>query len=157
RRLPPASGPGSGPAPRIHVRARSGRVDQATRSGRGPEAAELEPTPEVLVTNPLGRSSRLTSAPLASTGPLVALAAALLAARPAHAEVVYRPSPIEAVCPMPPEAVRADGRSALCYELHLTNFGPEPLTLRRVDIFGETVRGAAPARAPDRPLATLAD
>lgn len=109
------------------------------------------------MTHPGGASARRAIARRASARLLVVLAALLLRAAPARPEVVARPSPIEAVCPMPPQPVRADGRSALCYELHLTNFGAAPLVLRRVEIFAPSARGGGPASVPERPLATLAD
>lgn len=36
--------------------------------------------------------------------------------------------------PVPPAPVRIDGRQRLAYELHLTNFTREPLTLQRVEV-----------------------
>lgn len=78
--------------------------------------------------------------------PLMALGTLLFAPSGASADVDARPSPIDVSCPKSPVAVPADERLVLCYELHLTNFGQAPLTLRSVEISGGST-------AP--PLATI--
>lgn len=47
-----------------------------------------------------------------------------------------RQTRVEVVTPAPPIPVAADGKRVLAYELHVTNFGSTPLTLERIEIFG---------------------
>jgi hypothetical protein len=56
---------------------------------------------------------------------------------------------VEVVCPSPPVPVRIDKQQVLVYELHVTNFDVVPLTLKRLDVFGNDENS--------RPLITLAD
>jgi murein DD-endopeptidase len=46
-----------------------------------------------------------------------------------------RPSPVEVVVPKPPTPVIIEGKRALVYELHITNFGPSSLTLTQIQVF----------------------
>ena len=55
---------------------------------------------------------------------------------------------VEVVCASPPLPVRIDKQPVLVYELHITNFDTVPLTLKRLDVFGND---------ENRPLITLAD
>jgi hypothetical protein len=59
---------------------------------------------------------------------LVLLALAAIADAP-------RPSRVEVVTPKPPTPVIAEGKRVLSYELHITNFDPNPLTLKRIEVF----------------------
>ena len=44
---------------------------------------------------------------------------------------------VEVVCSTPPIPVRMNMQQVLVYELHVTNFDTVPLTLKRLDVFGE--------------------
>jgi murein DD-endopeptidase MepM/ murein hydrolase activator NlpD len=44
---------------------------------------------------------------------------------------------VEVVCPSPPIAVKLAGHRVLVYELHITNFDIEPLTLKRLEVFAD--------------------
>src|SRR5438477_7408316 len=59
------------------------------------------------------------------------------------------PPPIELRVPKPPTVATADAGSFLVYELHVTNFGGQPLTLKRVEV--------VTADAAKRTLLTLGD
>ena len=59
------------------------------------------------------------------------------------------PPPIELRVPKPPTVATADAGSFLVYELHVTNFGGQPLTLKRVEVLT--------ADAAKRTLLTLGD
>ena len=56
---------------------------------------------------------------------------------------------VEVVCPSPPVPVKIDKQQVLVYELHVTNFDTVPLTLKRLEVFGND--------EASRPLITLAD
>jgi hypothetical protein len=56
---------------------------------------------------------------------------------------------VEVVCPEPPTPVVVENKQVLVYELHITNFDTVPLTLKRVEIFGDDQH--------TQPLTTLAD
>ncbi|WP_162314424.1 peptidoglycan DD-metalloendopeptidase family protein [Pseudoxanthomonas yeongjuensis] len=58
---------------------------------------------------------------------------ALLFNTPVHAAPPLRES-FDLQLPVPPTPVRIDGQQRLVYELHLTNFAREPLSLQRVDV-----------------------
>ncbi len=78
------------------------------------------------------------------------LAAALAtAAAPVLAQGAQLPPPLELRVPKPPTIGTSVDGAFLAYELHITNFGAQPLTLRAVDVVS-----ADPAR---RVLFTLAD
>ena len=66
-----------------------------------------------------------------------ALLLALLFNTPVHATPPLRES-FDLQVPVPPAAVRIDGQQRLLYELHLTNFAQEPLTLQRVEVLDAT-------------------
>src|SRR5207245_1988908 len=57
--------------------------------------------------------------------------------------------PLELRVPKPPTVAAAEGRSFLVYELHVTNLGGQPLTLKRVEVLS--------ADAAKRPLLALED
>jgi murein DD-endopeptidase len=61
---------------------------------------------------------------------------ALLAATGASAVRAQElsPTPVEVTVPTPPTPVRSLGRTHLVYEVHLTNFGRSPLTLRQLAV-----------------------
>lgn len=83
----------------------------------------------------------------------------LLALRPgvAAAQGAQLPPFVELRVPKPPTVASGDGASFLAYELHVTNFTPGTLTLRRVEVLGEDGRvvqalgDSALARALTRP------
>ena len=56
---------------------------------------------------------------------------------------------VEVVCPFSPTAVQIHDKQAMAYELHITNFDSVPLTLKRVEVFANSISG--------QPIATLAD
>ncbi|HYX69828.1 MAG TPA: M23 family metallopeptidase [Terriglobales bacterium] len=62
-----------------------------------------------------------------------------------RAQESARPTPVEVIVPAEPVPVAAEGKRVLAYELHITNFGRDPLTLQRLEVYG-----GAPA-----PLATF--
>ena len=51
------------------------------------------------------------------------------------AQATQRQARFEVTTPKPPTPVRADGKTLLGYELHVTNFDPHPLQLRAVEVF----------------------
>src|SRR5438045_1938056 len=60
-----------------------------------------------------------------------------------------RQAPVEVTVPKAPIPVLGAGKRLLVYEVHITNFGSRPLTLRSVEVFaGQNV---------EVPLATLRD
>ena len=61
------------------------------------------------------------------------LAVLVLAAAPLSAQAIL-PPPLELRVPKPPTVATADNGSFLVYELHVTNFGGQPLTLKRVEV-----------------------
>jgi len=48
---------------------------------------------------------------------------------------------VEVACPSQPAPSPLDKRTALVYELHVTNFDAVPLTLKRIEIFANTTNG----------------
>lgn len=56
---------------------------------------------------------------------------------------------VEVVCPFPPQPVQVGEHQVLVYELHVTNFDVVPLTLKRLEIFGDTGK--------NRPLKVFSD
>ena len=82
----------------------------------------------------------------------IVLGAFLAAAAPSAAQPLEGLGlPLLVDIPEAPNAVRADGRYRLVYELHLTNTSAEPVTLNRVEVLGPEqlalVEGEALARA----------
>ena len=66
---------------------------------------------------------------------LPALATGVLAStHPAGAQGPQLPPPVELHVPKPPTRAVGDGAPFLVYELHVTNYAPTPLTLRRVEV-----------------------
>jgi len=51
-----------------------------------------------------------------------------------HAQGAILPPPLELRVPKPPTLAAAEGGSFLAYELHLTNFSAQALTLKRVEV-----------------------
>src|SRR4051812_48391915 len=49
------------------------------------------------------------------------------------------PPYLELRVPKPPTVANTEGGVVLAYELHVTNFGGQPLTLKRVDVLGTDV------------------
>ncbi|MCC6927655.1 MAG: M23 family metallopeptidase [Gemmatimonadaceae bacterium] len=93
-----------------------------------------------------------------------ALAALLITgADTAKAQGARLPPQLEFRIPKPPTVLTADGARVLVYELHLTNFGGAPVTLRRLDVMTEgdartliTLQDTALARTLARPGVTPA-
>lgn len=82
---------------------------------------------------------------------LLALCAALLLARPAHAQS-RSGLPVDIQVPLPPAPVVADGQTRLVYELRITNFAPVPFDLREIDVVAD---GTSIARFSDGDLEGL--
>ena len=59
---------------------------------------------------------------------------ALLPAGGVAAQGTALPPSLDLRVPKPPTVARADGKSFLVYELHVTNFGGQPVTLQRVEV-----------------------
>ena len=72
----------------------------------------------------------------------------MLPPQAARAQEIRFPPPLELRVPKPPSVLSADGGQTLVYELHVTNFSPTPVALRRLEILGD---------ADGRVLLTLAD
>src|ERR1700722_18442160 len=70
------------------------------------------------------------------------LVCALILTRLAHAASAWPPE-LEMRVPFEPTAFPSNGRTYLTYELYLTNFGANPITLRRVEVL-DADDGAAP-------------
>jgi murein DD-endopeptidase len=66
----------------------------------------------------------------------------------ALAQAAERQAPVEVTVPKAPEPVVGAGSRLLVYEMHVTNFGARPMTLRSVEVF---------AGLSETPLATLRD
>src|SRR3984957_19779181 len=61
------------------------------------------------------------------------------------------PLPLEMRVPFEPTAFPSDGRTYLTYELYLTNFAANPITLRRVEVLDADNSSAAPIAAFEAP------
>ena len=57
-----------------------------------------------------------------------------LGAREATAQGASLPPPLELRVPKPPTVATADNGSFLAYELHVTSFGAQPVSLKKVDV-----------------------
>ena len=64
----------------------------------------------------------------------LAAMAMVIVARPLEAQGAALPPPLELRVPKPPTVATADNGSFLTYELHVTSFTPQPLTLKKVDV-----------------------
>ena len=71
------------------------------------------------------------------------LVCALILTRLAHASSTWPPQ-LEMRVPFEPTAFPSDGRTYLAYELYLTNFAANPITLRRVEVLDADGSPAAP-------------
>ena len=80
----------------------------------------------------------------AGLGVICALAGGFTAS--ARDQESARPTPVEVIIPAQPVPVAADGKRVFAYELHVTNFGRDPLMLRRLEVYGGS---------RDEPLASL--
>lgn len=78
----------------------------------------------------MNRRRRLVGLPAAAT----VLAAFLGTASSTEAQLAF-PPPVSIHVPVSPAPVRAMDHSYLLYELHVTNYAPVDLALRRVDVF----------------------
>lgn len=90
--------------------------------------------------------------------PAAGLALLLALASPASPQAARLPPQLEFRIPKPPTVLSADGGRVLVYELHLTNFGGGPVTVRRLDVVTEgdartllTLQDTALARSLARP------
>ena len=61
-----------------------------------------------------------------------------LAAREAMAQGASLPPPLELRVPKPPTVATAENGSFLTYELHVTSFGAQPVSLKRIDVVTAT-------------------
>lgn len=84
---------------------------------------------------------------------MVLVVAALVPAGGARAQERERPTAVEVVIPAEPVPVAANGQRVLAYEMHITNFGREALTLRRIEVYGG--RGEALATFEGKTLAQM--
>ena len=92
-----------------------------------------------------------------------AVAACSLALAPAlRAQSVDFPPPLEVRVPKPPTVARGEGQRILVYELHVTNLGPQSLTLQRIEVVDagngavlQTLADSSLARAIARPALRL--
>jgi hypothetical protein len=90
---------------------------------------------------------------------LTLAALAIAAPRAVRAQGAQLPPSVEMYVPKPPTLAAGDGARFLAYELHLTNFTPGRLTLRRVEVVSAdgdarvllTLSDSALARALSRP------
>ena len=78
------------------------------------------------------------------------LVCALILTRLAHAASAWPPQ-LEMRVPFEPTAFPSDGRTYLTYELYLTNFAANPITLRRVEVLDADNSSAAPIAAFEAP------
>lgn len=62
-------------------------------------------------------------------------------------------SPLEVHIPKAPTRATVDGAGILAYELHLTNFTPQPLTIRRVEVLDPAAAGRVVLALEDTALA----
>ena len=83
-------------------------------------------------------SPRIVVAPLLS----------ILVAGYSAAQVPERQARVDVQVPQNPTPIVTDGKRVLAYELHVTNFDPQPLVLRQVDVYD---------RGKSAPLLTLRD
>ena len=98
---------------------------------------------------------------------VMAIAAALLGAlfianTAARAQQIAFPPPVEVRIPKPPTITHGGGQSVLPYELHVTNFSRQPLTLQRIEVLNAdngaslaTLVDSALARSIARPAAQI--
>jgi hypothetical protein len=56
---------------------------------------------------------------------------------------------VEVVCPFPPTPVQIHNKQAIAYELHITNFDSVPLTLKRVDVYKDSISGGGQVNTTD--------
>jgi hypothetical protein len=96
-------------------------------------------------------------APFSHARPIGRLAPALVAAlaigvAPAAAQAQLA-SPMELRIPKPPTLATVDGAGILAYELHLTNFTAQPLTVRRVEVLEPSAAGRVLLALEDTALA----
>src|SRR5580704_5698745 len=78
------------------------------------------------------------------------LVCALILTRLAPAASTWPPQ-LEMRVPFEPTAFPSDGRTYLTYELYLTNFAANPITLRRVEVLDADDSAAAPIAAFEAP------
>ena len=83
---------------------------------------------DVRLTPPAGRARR----PALLAPVLVPVMLAM--PRPAAAQGAQLPPPVELHVPKPPTLAVGNGAPFLAYELHVTNYSPGPLALRRVEV-----------------------
>src|SRR5205823_5891137 len=71
----------------------------------------------------------------------------------AHHAAAQFPPPIEMRVPKPPTVAPGDGQSYLAYELHITNFAGQAITLRRVEVLSPRENGRVLLSLEDSTLA----
>jgi peptidase M23-like protein len=74
----------------------------------------------------------------------LALPNLLVGQSPTQPKSAPNPLQLEMRVPFEPTAFPSEGRTHLMYELHLTNFGSTPLSVRRIEVFDAGVSGAQP-------------
>jgi len=90
------------------------------------------------------------------------LGALFVAGSAAAAQQIAFPPPVEVRIPTPPTITHGGGQSVLPYELHVTNFSRQPLTLQRIEVLNAdngaslaTLVDSALARSIARPAAQI--
>jgi murein DD-endopeptidase len=86
-----------------------------------------------------------------------AIIALVASSRALHAQLTGFPPALEVRVPKPPTVAHGGGQTILPYELHITNFTGQSITLQRIEVVGADV-GSGPALASTgTPLLTLTD
>lgn len=72
--------------------------------------------------------------PIAARRWTPALIALFAATTQVDAQLVGAPPPLEVRVPKAPSVTHGGGQTVLPYELHITNFGPQPVTLKQIEV-----------------------
>ena len=92
-----------------------------------------------------------------TTRALVALLLAI-ATQSVGAQLAGFPPALEVRVPKPPTVTHGGGQVVLPYELHITNFTGQPITLQKIEVLSADAGSGAPTLASSSaPLSTLAD
>ena len=81
-----------------------------------------------------------------------ATTAMVIVARALHAQGATLPPSLELRVPKPPTVATAEGGSFLAYELHVTSFGAQPVSLKKIDVIAGTGDRRVLASAADSAL-----
>jgi biotin carboxyl carrier protein len=90
---------------------------------------------------------------------LLAAAVVVITTPTLRAQQVSFPPALEVRVPKPPTVMHGGGQTVLPYELHITNFTNQPITLQKIEVFGADVvgNGQPTLASSSAPLFTLAD